>query len=161
MGEQSASGWLVRGARALGLALLALLILVSGGWESWKTAHYVMLTKGRERGTVTLVSCGDSTCTGPFAPKDGSAAARPKVTVSLPVRHHVGDHVQVVLKPGTDTAIRSGWGGMLFAWLPLGGALLLAAVVTGGGLRMARTAWVLGAAGVALLIGAFLTLSGG
>lgn len=150
--------WVVRGTRALGLALLALLVLASGGWESWKTAHYVMLTKGRERGTVTLVECGDSSCTGPFAPRDGSGTARPKVTVSLPVRHHVGDKVQVVMKPGTLTAIRSGWGGMLFAWVPLGGALLLAAVVVGGGLRLARVAWVLAAAGVALLLGAFLTL---
>lgn len=158
MAERSASAWIVQGARALGLALLALLILVSGGWESWKTAHYVMLTKGRERGTVTLVRCGDSTCTGPFAPKGGTGTARPEVSVSLPVRHHVGDKVPVVMKPGTLTAIRSGWGGMLFSWVPLGGALLLAAVVVGGGLRLGRVGWVLGAAGVAVLLGAFLTL---
>lgn len=144
-------------ARVVGVWALTALILVSGGWDSWHTAQHVMLTKGRERGTVTLAACGDSTCTGPFTPKD-PATARPKVTVSLPVRHHIGDQVPVVLKPGTDTAVRSGWGGLLFAWVPLGGALLLAAIVVGGGLRMSRTAWSLAAAGAALLGGAFLTL---
>lgn len=158
MGERNAGAWLVNALRALGLTLLTLLILVSAGWESWKTAHYVMLTKGREQGTVTLMSCADSTCTGPFAPSGGAGTARTQVTVSLPVRHKVGDQVPVVMKPGTDTAIRSGWGGMIFSWVPLGGAFLLAAIVVGGGLRMARTAWSLGAAGVAVLLGAFLTL---
>jgi hypothetical protein len=149
--------------RVVGLSLLALLILVSGAWDSWRTAQHVMLTKGRERGTVTLADCGDSTCTGLFTPKDAPAAgdpaaARREVTVSLPIRHQVGDRVQVVLKPGTDTAVRSGWGGLLFAWVPLGGALLLAAVVMAGGLKMPRTAWSLALAGAALLGGAFLTL---
>ncbi len=147
-------------ARMVGAALLALLIVVSGGWDSWRTAHYVMLTKGREHGTVTLARCGDTDCTGPFTP-DGSATARPRVTVGLPVRHHVGDRVPVVIKPGTDTAVRSGWGGVFFAWVPLGGALLLAAVVVAGGLRMRRTAWTLAALGAALLAAAFLTLSTG
>jgi hypothetical protein len=158
MAERSASAWVVQGARALGLALLTLLILVSGGWESWRTAHYVMLTKGRERGTVTLAACGDTRCTGPFTPRDGTGVPRRDVDVSLPVRHHVGDKVRVVMKPGTQTAVRAGWGGILFAWVPLGGALLLAAVVAGGGLRMARAAWTMAAAGAALLLAAFLTL---
>ncbi|HEY5834201.1 hypothetical protein [Streptomyces sp.] len=143
--------------RVVGVWALTALILVSGAWDSWHTAQHVMLAKGREHGTVTLAACGDSACTGPFTPED-TATARPKVTVSLPVRHHVGDHVPVVLEPGTDTAVRSGWGGLLFAWVPLGGALLLAAVVVAGGLRMPRTAWALATAGAALLGGAFLTL---
>jgi hypothetical protein len=144
-------------ARVVGLGALAALVLVSGAWDSWGTAQYVTLHKGRERGTVTLAACGDTTCTGPFTPK-GTATARPEVSVSLPVRHHVGDRVPVVVEPGTDTAVRDGWGGLLFAWLPLGGALLLAAVVIGGGLRMRRTAWALAVAGAALVGGAFLTL---
>ncbi|MEE4544333.1 hypothetical protein V2S66_20425 [Streptomyces sp. V4-01] len=152
------SAWgLVLLARVVGAGALALLILVSGGWDSWRTAHYVMLTKGRERGTVTLAACGDSSCTGPFAPR-GTATARPKVTVSLPVRHRVGERVPVVLEPGTTTAVRSGWGGLFFSWLPLGGALLLAAVVVAGGLRMRRTAWTLAGLGAALIGAAFLTL---
>jgi hypothetical protein len=144
-------------ARVVGAGALALLILVSGGWSSWRTAQYVALTKGHERGTVTVTACGDSSCTGPFAPQ-GAATARPRVTVSLPIRHHVAEKVHVVMKPGTDTAIRAGWGGLLYAFLPLGGALLLAAVVVAGGLRMPRTAWALALAGAALLSGAFLTL---
>ena len=144
-------------ARVVAFAALALLVVVSGAWASWRTAQHVMLSKGREHGTVTLAACGDTTCSGPFTPK-GAATARPRVTVSLPVRHHVGDRVPVVIKPGTDTAIRAGWGGLLFAWLPLGGALLLAAVVVGGGLRMPRTAWTLAGLGAALVGGAFLTL---
>ncbi|WNI15858.1 hypothetical protein [Actinacidiphila sp. ITFR-21] len=154
---QGASG-LALFARMVAAGVLALLLLVAAGWNSWQTAQYVVLTKGREQGTVTLTACGGSDdCTGPFAPK-GSAVARPQVTVNLPVRHHVGERVDVVLRPGTLTAVRSGFGGLLFAWVPFGGALLLAAVVVAGGLRMRRTAWTLATAGAALLGGAFLTL---
>jgi hypothetical protein len=144
-------------ARVVGTGLLAVLILVSGGWSSWRTAQYLVLTKGREEGTVTLTECGDTNCSGPFTPK-GTATARPTVTISLPVRHHVGEKVTVVIKPGTNTAIRSKVGGLLYAFLPLGGALLLAAIVVGAGLRMPKAAWTLAAAGAALLGGAFLTL---
>jgi hypothetical protein len=161
MGERSARG--ARGlalfARVVAVGALTLLIVVSGAWASWRTAQNVVLSKGRERGTVTLTACGDSVCTGPFAPS-GAATARPKVRVSLPVRHHVGDRVRVVMQPGTDTAVRSGWGGLLFAFVPLGGALLLASVVVAGGLRLPRAGWSLAAAGAALLGGAFLTLQG-
>jgi hypothetical protein len=143
--------------RVLGVAALAALLLVSGGWSSWRTAQYLVLTKGREEGTVTLTECGDTNCSGPFTPK-GTASARPYVTVSLPIRHHVGEKVDVVLKPGTNTAIRSKLGGLLYAFLPLGGALLLAAIVVAGGLRLKRSAWTLAAVGAALLGGAFLTL---
>ncbi|MFC4033761.1 hypothetical protein ACFO3J_20085 [Streptomyces polygonati] len=145
-------------ARMVAAGALALLILVAAGWDSWQTAQYVVLTKGREQGTVTLTACGTSDeCTGPFAPK-GSALARPQVTVSLPVRHHVGDQVDVVIKPDTTTAIRSGPGGLLFAWVPFGGALLLAALLVAGGLRNARIALILAGLGGALLGAAFLTL---
>jgi hypothetical protein len=141
----------------VGTGALAVLILVSGAWGSWRTAQYVVLTKGREQGTVTLAECGDTNCSGPFVPK-GTATARPVVTVSMPIRHRVGEKVDVVIKPDTTTAIRAKLGGLLYAFLPLGGALLLAALVAGGGLRMTRTAWSLAAAGGALVFGAFLTL---
>lgn len=144
-------------ARMVAVTAVAALLLVSGAWDSWRTAQHVMLTKGRERGTMTLVSCGDSTCTGPFAPK-GTAAARARVTISLPIRHTTGAKIPVAVEPGTNKVVRAGWGGILFAWVPFGGALLLAAVVLAGGLRMRRTAWTLGACGAALLAGAFLTL---
>ncbi|WP_327290786.1 hypothetical protein [Streptomyces sp. NBC_01198] len=144
-------------ARAVGVTVVVALLLVSGAWDSWRTAQHVMLTKGRERGTMTLVSCGDSVCTGPFAPK-GTAVARDRVTVSLPIRHTVGARIPVAVKPGTDKVVRAGWGRILFAWVPFGGALLLSAVVLAGGLRMRRTAWTFGALGAALVVGAFLTL---
>jgi len=143
--------------RIVAVVAVVVLLLASGAWDSWRTAHYVMLTKGRERGTMTLVSCDDSDCTGPFVPK-GSATARPKVTISLPIRHRTGAHVPVAVEPGTNKVVRAGWGGVLFAWVPLGGSLLLAAVVVAGGLRMRRTAWTLAGLGAALVGGAFLTL---
>lgn len=144
-------------ARVVGVTAVVALLLVSGTWDSWRTAQHVMLTKGRERGTMTLASCGDSSCTGPFTP-EGTATARARVTVSLPIRHTAGAKIPVAIEPGTDRAVRAGWGGILFAWVPLGGALLLAAVVLAGGLRMRRTAWTAAACGAALLAGAFLTL---
>ncbi|WP_103885749.1 hypothetical protein [Actinacidiphila yanglinensis] len=151
------AGGLVLFARVVGVGALAALILVSGAWGSWRNAQYVVVGKGHEHGTVRLVACGDTDCTGPFSPK-GSARPRAKVTVSLPVRHHVGDSVSVVLKPGGDTGVRDGLGGLLFAFVPFGGALLLAAAVVALGLRVPRTAWSLAVAGAALLGGAFLTL---
>ncbi|WP_405582465.1 hypothetical protein [Streptomyces sp. NBC_01190] len=145
-------------ARLVGAGALALLLLVAAGWNSWQTAQYVVLTKGRDQGTVTLDSCDTSDdCTGPFTPK-GSATARPEVTVNLPVRHHVGDRVDVVMEPGTDVGVRAGVGGLLFAWVPFGGALLLAALIVAGGLRNSRIAWALATLGGALLGAAFLTL---
>jgi hypothetical protein len=144
-------------ARVVGVTAAVALLLVSGAWDSWRTAQHVMLTKGRERGTMTLVSCGDSTCTGPFAPK-GTAVARPRVTVSLPIRHTTGARIPVAVEPGTNRVVRAGLGGVLFAWVPFGGSLLLAAVVLAGGLRMRRTAWATAACGAALLAAAFLTL---
>jgi hypothetical protein len=145
------------GARVVAVSAAALFVLASGAWASWRSAQYVVLTKGREQGTVTLASCGADQCSGPFTPR-GDALARPRVTVSLPVRHRVGDTVDVVLEPGRDTAIRAGGGGVLYAFVPFGGALLLAAAVVGFGLRAARTAWGLAALGAVLLGGAFLTL---
>ena len=35
------------------VALIALLIVAAGAWASWGTAQHAMLTKGRERGTLT------------------------------------------------------------------------------------------------------------
>ncbi|GGY72133.1 hypothetical protein GCM10010300_14290 [Streptomyces olivaceoviridis] len=66
-----------------------------------------------------------------------------------------GSTYAVVLKPGTGEAVRSGPAGILYAWVPLGGALLLASVVVAGGMRLARTAWVLGLSGTVLLTAAF------
>jgi hypothetical protein len=60
--------------------------------------------------------------------------------------------------PDTDELIRTGLGGLLHAWLPFAGALLLASPLIGAGLRMTRTAWGTGLAGAALLVATFLAL---
>ncbi|MDF9813636.1 hypothetical protein M2266_002867 [Streptomyces sp. SPB162] len=56
------------------------------------------------------------------------------------------------------TSCATGWAGVLYAWVPLGGALLLAALVLVGGLRMPRSAWTAGLAGAALMVAAFALL---
>lgn len=153
---ESAWGVLLVG-KAVILSAVVVLLLVSGVWVSWGTAQHVMLSKGRERGTMTVAACGDKTCTGPFAPT-GAATARPKVTVTRSVTHRTGEKLRVAVKPGTDDVVRIGWSGVLYAWVPLGGALLLAALVLAGGLRMPRSAWAAGLAGAALMVAAFVLL---
>jgi hypothetical protein len=64
----------------------------------------------------------------------------------------------VVVKPGSADVVRSGPAGVLYAWVPMGGALLLASVVVAGGLRRTRLAWVLAGSGIALLTAAFVTI---
>lgn len=48
--------------------------------------------------------------------------------------------------------------GLLYAWIPLAGALLLASVVVAGGLRLTRLAWVMAATAIALLTATFLVV---
>ncbi|MFF7674936.1 hypothetical protein [Actinacidiphila glaucinigra] len=153
---ESAWGLLLVGRIVL-LSALVLLMLAAGVWTSWKTAQHVMLTKGREQGTMTVSACGADTCTGPFVP-NGLGSVRGKVTIDKAVTHRAGERIPVAVKPGTDDVVRSGLAGVLHAWVPLGGALLLAALVLAGGLRWPRTAWTAAAAGAALLGAAFLTL---
>lgn len=143
--------------KALLVWALVTLLLVSGVWMSWRTAQHVMLTKGRERGTMTVVSCGDDSCTGPFLPS-GLGTPRPHVTITRAVTHRTGERLPVAVEPGTDNVVRTGWAGVLHAWVPLAGALLLAALLLAGGLRMPRTAWAVGAAGAALMGAAFAVL---
>lgn len=64
----------------------------------------------------------------------------------------------VTVKPDSDEVVRSGPAGLLYAWSPLAGALLLASVVVAGGLRLTRVAWVMAGAGLALLTAAFVAL---
>ncbi|MDX3074871.1 hypothetical protein ACIP98_24570 [Streptomyces sp. NPDC088354] len=152
------STWgLVLVARIVVLSALVLVILAAGVWTSWKTAQHAMLTKGRERGTMTVSACAADTCTGPFVPT-GLGSIRAKVTIDKAVTHRVGERIPVAVEPGTDTVVRIGTAGVLHTWIPFGGALLLAALVLAGGLRWTRTAWVAGIAGAALLGAAFLTL---
>ncbi|KUJ66176.1 hypothetical protein ACZ90_40550 [Streptomyces albus subsp. albus] len=157
MGE-SAVGLLLLARQGL-LALVALLILAAGVWASWGTAQHAMLTKGKERGTLRVSSCGDDWCTGTFTPSVGGAAPRSRMRVDEAVADGPGDRLPVVVKPGTHQVIRTGAAGVLHAWVPFGGSLLLAAVVVVGGLRMRRTGVAMGILGLALLGASFATLT--
>ncbi|ARP74294.1 membrane protein [Streptomyces sp. MUSC 125] len=149
----SASAW--RYWRVAAMGAVAALILFAGVWGSWGTAQHVMLTRGRELGTVAVTACAGDTCTGPFRPMSAGARARAHVQIARSVAVHQGRTYDVVVKPGTDVVVRSGPGGILYAWVPLGGALLLASVVVAGGMRLTRLAWVLAGSGAALLTAAF------
>ncbi|MEV0241408.1 hypothetical protein AB0I06_15955 [Streptomyces sp. NPDC050674] len=149
---------LLRFGRFAAMGTVAVLILVAGVWASWGTAQHVMLTKGRERGTVEVSRCGDEVCTGRYTPLSQGSQPRSRVVLEHSVAVESGRTYTVVMKPGSDEAVRSGPAGVLYAWVPLGGALLLASVVVAGGLVRTRAAWVLALAGVALLTAAFVTV---
>ncbi|QXQ97360.1 hypothetical protein [Streptomyces sp. WY228] len=146
----------VAGRRAA-MGLVVLVLLVAGAWSSWDTAHHIVLAKGRDHGTVTVTGCGEDTCTGSYEP-DSVSRERARVTLDASVAARKGDRFPVVVKPGTDAVVRTGLPGFLHAWVPLGGALVLAAFVIGGGLRLTRTAWGTGTAGAALLVATFVAL---
>ncbi|MFJ8649087.1 hypothetical protein ACIRNI_23570 [Streptomyces sp. NPDC093546] len=144
-------------ARSAVMALVALLLVVAGTWASWGTAQHVLLSKGREHGTLTVTGCSEDVCTGRYDP-EGPAGPRTGMTIGRSVAVEEGGSYAVVVKPDTTEVVRVGWSGGLHAWLPLGGALLLAALVIGGGMRLPRLAWVSASAGGALLVGAFFAL---
>ena len=116
-----------------------------------------MLTKGRERGTMTVARCGDDRCTGTYRPLSEGSTARDRVVLDSEVAVDKGRTYTVAVKPGSDEVVRTGTGGLLYAWAPLGGALLLASMVVAGGLRLTRLAWAFGGAGLTLLTAAFVT----
>ncbi|MGC0376803.1 hypothetical protein [Streptomyces sp. SAI-229] len=148
----------LRFGRFAAMGTVAVLILVAGVWASWGTAQHVMLTKGRERGTVAVARCGATTCTGPYTPLSPGSQPRAEVVLEKSVAVAEGRTYAVVLKPGGTDAVRAGPAGILYAWVPLGGALLLASVVVAGGLLRTRAAWVLALSGTALLTAAFLAV---
>ncbi len=148
----------LRFGRLAAMGTVAALILIAGVWASWGTAQHVMLTKGRESGTIEVTRCGHDTCTGPYAPISEGSTPRAKVVVEKTVAVRKGQTYTVVVKPSSDDVVRSGPAGILYAWVPLGGALLLASVVVAGGLGRTRGAWVMAGAGIALLTAAFVTI---
>ncbi|MFF8592662.1 hypothetical protein ACF061_14655 [Streptomyces sp. NPDC015220] len=154
---RTASSAALRLGRVVSMGTVAALILIAGVWASWGTAPYVMLTKGRERGTVEVTRCASDACSGAYTPVSAGSTARARVEIDS-VAARKGRTYGVVVKPGTDEVLRSGPAGILYAWAPLGGALLLASVVVAGGLRLTRAAWMLAGSGVALLTAAFLAL---
>lgn len=154
----SVSSVLLRFGRVASMGTVTALILIAGVWASWGTAQHVLLTKGREQGTVEVTRCGGGTCSGPYSPVSAGSQARERVVLEDSVAVAKGRTYSVVLKPGSADAVRSGPAGVLYAWVPLGGALLLASVVVAGGLRRTRAGWVMAGAGVALLTAAFVAV---
>ncbi|MFI1758126.1 hypothetical protein [Streptomyces sp. NPDC020571] len=154
----SASSALLAFGRVAAMGTVAALILIAGVWASWGTAQHVLLTKGRERGTVEVTRCGGGTCSGPYSPVSAGSQARERVVIEDSVAVAKGRTYAVVVKPGGDEVVRSGPAGVLYAWVPLGGALLLASVVVAGGLRRTRVAWGMAGAGVVLLTAAFFAV---
>lgn len=148
----------LRFGRFAAMGTVAALILIAGVWASWGTAQHAMLTKGRERGTVEVTRCGAKTCTGPYTPLSQGSQPRAEVVLEDSVAVERGRTYPVVLKPGGEQAVRSGPAGIVYAWVPLGGALLLASVVVAGGLLRTRAAWVMALSGTALITTAFLVV---
>ncbi|MFJ2812573.1 hypothetical protein ACIQOU_18035 [Streptomyces sp. NPDC091279] len=148
----------LRWGRFAVMGAVAVLLLIAGVWGSWGTAQHVLLTKGRERGTVEVTACGESTCTGPFRPVTAGSQPRARVVIERSVAVTKGRTYDVVVKPGGDEVVRSGPAGVLFAWVPLAGALLLASIVVAGGLGRTRVGWLMAGAGIALLTAAFVTV---
>jgi hypothetical protein len=158
LSSSPASAVVLRFGRFAAMGTVAVLILVAGVWASWGSAQHVMLTKGRERGTVEVARCGSDACWGRFTPSSAGAQPRSRVVLEKSVAVERGRTYTVVVKPGGEDAVRSGPAGVLYAWVPLGGALLLASIVVAGGLLRTRAAWVLALSGVALLTAAFVTV---
>ncbi|SFC15097.1 hypothetical protein [Streptomyces aidingensis] len=148
---------LLPAARGAAVALLTALVVAAGVHTSWDTARYVMIPDDRQSGRLTLESCDKDACTGSFEPdREDGTAAREAVRMAQPIGRTEGETVPVVLRPDTDDAMRTGLPGVLYSWLPLTGALLLAAVVIAGGLRLYRIGWIVAGSGLTLLVATFL-----
>lgn len=152
------SAAVLRFGRFAAMGTVTALILIAGVWASWGTAQHAMLTAGRERGTVVVTGCARDACTGPYTPLSPGSQPRAEVVLEDSVAVEKGRTYTVVLKPGGAEGVRSGPAGILYAWVPLGGALLLASVVVAGGLLRTRVAWVMALSGAALLTAAFLVV---
>ncbi|MFG2474242.1 hypothetical protein [Streptomyces fagopyri] len=148
----------LRFGRLAAMGTVTALILIAGVRGSWGTAQHVMLGKGREQGTMTVTACSEERCTGPYRPVSAGSRARARVTIDESAAVRKGRTYAVTVKPGSGEVVRSGPAGLLYAWIPFGGALLLASVVVAGGLRLTRSAWVMAGAGLALLTATFLAL---
>ncbi|MER6088414.1 hypothetical protein [Streptomyces bluensis] len=148
----------LRLGRLAAMGTVAALILVAGVWASWGTAQHVMFPKGREQGAMTVTRCAEDVCTGPFTPTSEGARARDRVAIERTVAVEQGTTYAVAVKPGSGEVVRTGASGLLYAWVPFAGALLLASVVVAGGLGLSRLGWVLGGFGLALVTAAFVVL---
>ncbi|ANW19823.1 hypothetical protein [Streptomyces clavuligerus] len=142
--------------RLTAMGLVALLVLAAAGWSSWDTARHIMFTDDRERGTIAVSGCGEETCTGLYDP-EGPAAPRAGLRIDESVTVDKGDRIDVVVKPESDEVVRRGVGGVFYAWLPLGGALLLASFLIAG-MGLTKVAMGSAIAGAAVIAGTFFTV---
>lgn len=153
MSAQSAG----QASRSVLMAIVALLLLVGGAYASWDDAQHVVLAKGREHGVLSVTGCGSDTCAGMFDP-DGPAGPDDSMTIARSVAAKRGDRFPVVVKPGTHEVVRDDAAGQVHAWVPMGGALLLAGLVIAGGMRLGRFGLVVASVGAAQLFATFLLL---
>jgi len=148
----------LRFGRLAAMGTVAVLILIAGVWASWGTAQHVMLTKGRESGTVEVTRCGEDTCTGPYTPVSEGSKARARVVIEKTVAVRKGETYTVVVKPSSDDVVRSGPAGVLYAICDEVVDTYSRISHVAGGLRRTRVAWVLAGSGMALLTAAFVAL---
>ena len=138
-------------ARVLSSALLAVLLVVAGCWSSWDTVQHSLYAKEGQRGVLTLAGCDRSACTGAFAPRSAVGEEVADVRLTQRIGLEQGDRLAVALWPDSTDAIRTGLPGFLYAWLPLTGSLLLAALLIAGGMRLYRVGWAVGGLALALI----------
>ena len=75
----------LRFGQVASMGTIALVILIAGVWASWGSAQYVMLTKGRERGTMQVARCARDVCSGPYTPVSPGSEARDRVVIERSV----------------------------------------------------------------------------
>ncbi|MFF4651240.1 hypothetical protein [Streptomyces sp. NPDC001380] len=131
--------------RLLAVWAVVLVLLGAAAWSSWQGCRDAVLG-GRERGVLTVRSCDPGVCRGSFVP-DGADGSSRLVSVA---RSEV---------PAGGRPVAGGRSGVLHAWIPFGGALLLGAALVGAVLRWRRTAWAGAVLGAAVLGGAFAVSS--
>lgn len=136
------------------MSLIVLVLVCAGGWASWNAVEPVL--HADQRGTVRVAECARDDCAGVFRPRvvpargaGSQGGDARKVTLGKSVSKEPGGSVRAAVRPGSDRAVRADAPGVLYACVPLAGALLLAALVLAGGLRMRRTAVLVGLSGAA------------
>lgn len=100
------------------MGVIAVVILIAGVWDSWGCAQHVMLSKGREQGTMTVSRCDGETCWGPYEPVSTGSRARERVDIERSVAVETDETYTVVVKPGSSDVVRTGPAGLLHAWVP-------------------------------------------
>ena len=135
----------LRFGRLAAMGAIAVLILIAGVWASWGTrAARDAEPRGGSSGTMTVTRCARRTSArGRTRRRRRGRGPGRGSTSSRSVAVQKGRTYTVVVKPGSGDVVRTGPPGLLHAWVPLGGALLLASVVVraGCGWRGRRGCW--------------------